>query len=133
MKFSVLSIAGVLAFYCASSQNLPSDSIRIKKIADSIRVGYSGLFLAPVEITAVRAGDKTPFTKLTIGSDQIAKMNNGQDLPYILDQTPSVVASSDAGNGIGYTGITIRGSRPWWLCQTAKRCQCRSRSKTALR
>jgi iron complex outermembrane receptor protein len=37
-------------------------------------------------------------------------MNNGQDLPYILDQTPSVVASSDAGNGIGYTGISIRGT-----------------------
>ncbi len=66
--------------------------------------------MEPVEITAIRAGEKSPFTKVTLGAAQIAKMNNGQDLPYILDQTPSVVASSDAGNGIGYTGISIRGT-----------------------
>jgi iron complex outermembrane receptor protein len=47
---------------------------------------------------------------MTVGAPQIAKINNGQDLPYILDQTPSVVASSDAGNGIGYTSISIRGT-----------------------
>ena len=70
----------------------------------------TGLFLEPVEITAIRAGDKSPFTKVNLDAGQIAKMNNGQDLPYILDQTPSVVVSSDAGNGIGYTGISIRGT-----------------------
>jgi len=77
---------------------------------DSSSVKNKGLFLEPVEITAIRAGDKSPFTKLNINAGQIAKTNNGQDLPYILDQTPSVVVGSDAGNGIGYTNISIRGT-----------------------
>src|SRR5678810_680937 len=38
------------------------------------------------------------------------RVNLGQDLPFILNQTPSVVVNSDAGNGVGYTGIRIRGS-----------------------
>ena len=79
-------------------------------IPDTTKLEYRGLFLKPVEITAIRAGDKTPFTQITLGTGQIAKMNNGRDLPYILEQTPSVVASSDAGNGFGYTGISIRGT-----------------------
>lgn len=41
---------------------------------------------------------------------ELATINFGQDLPYLLDLTPSVVTSSDAGTGIGYTGIRIRGS-----------------------
>src|SRR5437764_669458 len=75
---------------------------------DSSSPKNQGLFLEPVEITAIRAGDKSPFTKMNINAGQIAKTNNGQDLPYILDQTPSVVVGSDAGNGIGYTNISIR-------------------------
>ena len=71
---------------------------------------FRELFLEPVEITAIRADDKSPFTKVTLNAGQISKMNNGRDLPYILEQTPSVVAGSDAGNGIGYTNISIRGT-----------------------
>ncbi len=37
-------------------------------------------------------------------------MNLGKDIPYILQNTPSVTATSDAGTGIGYTGMTIRGT-----------------------
>ena len=40
----------------------------------------------------------------------MAKTNLGQDLPFLLNQTPSVVINSDAGNGVGYTGLRIRGS-----------------------
>jgi iron complex outermembrane receptor protein len=58
----------------------------------------------------VRASDKAPFSKTNIGKEQIAKNNVGQDIPFLLDQTPSVVVNSDAGNGVGYTGIRIRGS-----------------------
>ncbi|HEY4965429.1 MAG TPA: Plug domain-containing protein, partial [Puia sp.] len=86
------------------------DSSHLEPVPDTTRIEYRGLFLKPVEITAIRAGDKTPFTQVTLGAGQIAKMNNGRDLPYILEQTPSVVASSDAGNGFGYTGISIRGT-----------------------
>lgn len=68
------------------------------------------LLLEPIEIRATRAGNKAPFTKTNIGEEEIRKNNLAQDLPFILNQTPSVVVNSDAGNGIGYTGIRIRGT-----------------------
>ncbi len=67
-------------------------------------------FLQPVEINAIRATDKTPIAKTNLIKKEIEAKNIGQDLPYILNSTPSVVANSDAGNGIGYTGIRIRGT-----------------------
>src|SRR5688572_30885928 len=66
--------------------------------------------LSPVEVRAVRAGEKAPFTKTNLSKKEIQKNNLGQDIPFILNQTPSVVANSDAGNGIGYTGLRIRGT-----------------------
>ncbi len=68
------------------------------------------LFLEPVEIKAIRAGDKAPFAKTNLGKSEIEKRNLGQDLPFILSQTPSVITTSDAGNGVGYTGLRIRGT-----------------------
>ena len=68
------------------------------------------LLLQPIEIKAVRANDKAPFTKTNLTKKDIEKVNLGQDLPFILNQIPSVVINSDAGNGIGYTGIRIRGT-----------------------
>ena len=70
----------------------------------------SPFFLQPLELKSVRASDKAPFAKTNIGKEQIVKTNLGQDIPFLLDQTPSVVVNSDAGNGVGYTGIRIRGS-----------------------
>lgn len=70
----------------------------------------SFLLLEPVEVKAIRAGENSPFTKTNLNKKQIEKLNLGQDLPFILNQTPSVVVNSDAGNGVGYTGIRIRGS-----------------------
>jgi len=66
--------------------------------------------LSPVEVKAVRAGEKAPFTKTNLSRKEIEKNNLGQDIPFILNQTPSVVANSDAGNGVGYTGLRIRGT-----------------------
>ena len=66
--------------------------------------------LSPVEVRAIRAGENSPFTKTNISKKEIAKTNLGQDIPFLLNQTPSVVINSDAGNGVGYTGIRIRGT-----------------------
>lgn len=66
--------------------------------------------LTPVEIRAIRAGESSPFTKTNISKKEISKLNQGQDIPFLLNQTPSVVINADAGNGIGYTGIRIRGT-----------------------
>ena len=79
------------------------------QIKDSTRRD-SFLLLEPVEIKAIRAGENSPFTKTNLTKKEIEKQNLGQDLPFILNQTPSVVINSDAGNGVGYTGIRIRGS-----------------------
>lgn len=63
-----------------------------------------------VVVFATRANDKSPTTHTTIGKQALEKQNFGQDLPFLLNWTPSVVTTSDAGTGIGYTGIRIRGS-----------------------
>lgn len=67
-------------------------------------------YLQPLEVVAVRAGENAPFAKTDLTKKDIAKNNLGQDLPFLLNQTPSVVVNSDAGNGVGYTGIRIRGT-----------------------
>ena len=66
--------------------------------------------LTPVEVRSVRAGATAPFTKTNLGKAAIERSNLGQDLPFVLNTTPSVVVYSDAGNGVGYTGIRIRGT-----------------------
>ncbi len=66
--------------------------------------------LTPVEVRAIRANENAPFSKTNLSKKEIAKVNLGQDVPFLLNQTPSVVINSDAGNGIGYTGIRIRGT-----------------------
>ncbi|MBL7745013.1 MAG: TonB-dependent receptor plug domain-containing protein [Chitinophagaceae bacterium] len=66
--------------------------------------------LSPVEVKAIRVGENAPFTKTNLTKKEIGKLNLGQDIPFLLNQTPSVVINSDAGNGVGYTGIRIRGT-----------------------
>ena len=66
--------------------------------------------LPPLEVRAIRASERAPFAKQNISKSDIQKNNVGPDLPFLLNQTPSVVVQSDAGNGIGYTGIRIRGT-----------------------
>lgn len=63
-----------------------------------------------VTISATRAVKNSPTAFTNLSKKDLAKNNFGQDLPYLLSLTPSVVTTSDAGAGIGYTGIRIRGS-----------------------
>ncbi len=63
-----------------------------------------------VIVSAVRASQNTPTTFKTLNKEEISRNNMGQDLPYMLSHEPSVVATSDAGGGVGYTGLRIRGS-----------------------
>ncbi len=63
-----------------------------------------------VLISATRAKNKTPMAYSNIGSEEIAEKNMGQDIPYLLQLTPSFVATSDAGAGVGYTNFRIRGT-----------------------
>jgi len=98
MKRILFSAIGIFAII----QSFGQQDTAVKK--DSFRL------LEPVEVTAVRAGEKAPFTKTNLSKKEIEKINLGQDIPFILNQTPSVIVNSDAGNGVGYTGIRIRGT-----------------------
>ena len=70
-------------------------------------------FLADeVVVNATRASENSATTFKNLTKEDLEKNNFGQDLPYLLDQTPGVVTYSDAGAGVGYTGIRIRGSDP---------------------
>ena len=63
-----------------------------------------------VFVNATRAGEKTPLAYSSVNREEISKNNIAQDIPYLLNYTPSLVVSSDAGTGVGYTNITIRGT-----------------------
>ena len=63
-----------------------------------------------VIVRATRAGTKTPTAFSSLDKEEIRKQNFGQDLPMLLNWQPSVVTTSDAGAGVGYTGMWIRGS-----------------------
>lgn len=66
--------------------------------------------LEEVMVQAIRANEKTPVTFSNFNKKEIAKRNLGQDIPVLMNFLPSVVTTSDAGNGVGYTGIRVRGS-----------------------
>ncbi|WP_445720102.1 TonB-dependent receptor [Flavobacterium sp.] len=66
--------------------------------------------LKEVTVTSVRAKDKNPITFTNISAAEIAPRNLGQDIPVLLQYLPSVVSTTDAGNGVGYTYMRVRGS-----------------------
>jgi iron complex outermembrane receptor protein len=70
----------------------------------------SALMVEEVMVTATRAGEKTPVAYTNMDREEIASRNFGQDVPFLLSMTPSLVTSSDAGHGIGYTSMRIRGT-----------------------
>ena len=87
-------------------------SVRLNRDTDLGRIALEPRSFLGEEVTisAVRAGEKTPMAYVNLDRDQIAERNFGQDIPYILGLTPSVITSSDAGHGIGYTSMRIRGT-----------------------
>ena len=66
--------------------------------------------LDEVLVTATRITEKAPFTQSNITKEEIEERNLGQDIPILLNFLPNVVTTSDAGAGVGYTGIRVRGS-----------------------
>ena len=66
--------------------------------------------LEEVKIAGLRVDESQPFAYTNIDKEELAPRNLGQDLPIMLNYLPGVVTTSDAGAGIGYTGIRVRGS-----------------------
>jgi len=65
--------------------------------------------LDEVLVKAVRVNATSPITHSNVTKEQLQKRNLGQDVPILLNYLPSVVTTSDAGAGVGYTGIRVRG------------------------
>ena len=90
----------------ATATFLASPSIATAtQLTDSLSTHH----LEEVQVTATRASAKTPMSFSNVSKGQLLKSNLGQDVPYLLLQTPSVVATSEPGIGIGYTYLRVRG------------------------
>ena len=75
-----------------------------------IRMKPSAIMASEVVVRATRATANTPATYSSITRQEIDHVNLGQDMPFLLQSTPSVVTTSDAGTGIGYSSLRIRGT-----------------------
>ncbi|HEY5589905.1 MAG TPA: TonB-dependent receptor [Paludibacter sp.] len=75
-----------------------------------IKLNAKSYSIDEITVSSLRATDKSPVAYTNINKETLSKSNLGQDVPYLLSLTPSFVASSDAGTGIGYTGFRIRGT-----------------------
>ena len=84
--------------------NLQKDTI--------INLTFKGMIfqLNQIEILANRIGEYGPFTRQNLNREALNKENTGQDATFLLQWTPSMVVTSDAGTGIGYSGMRLRGS-----------------------
>ena len=88
------------------------DTITIKENKDVnivIELEESTVLMDEVIVAATRTDERSAIANSSLNKSQIADQNLGQDLPYLLNQLPSVVTTSDAGAGVGYTGIRMRG------------------------
>ena len=86
----------VLSSLVVAQENQQQDSTKVEVLDE-------------VLVTAVRVNATSPITHSNVTQEQLEKRNLGQDLPILLNFLPSVVTTSDAGTGIGYTGIRVRG------------------------
>src|SRR5210317_1287068 len=85
-----------VSFSGLAQQEKPKDSTKVEKLDE-------------VLVKAVRVDADAPITHSNVKKEELRKRNLGQDLPILLNYLPSVVSTSDAGAGIGYTGIRVRG------------------------
>lgn len=101
MKSVFIILAGSAAAF-ASAGNTPDP-------VDSLKIARD-LSLDEVVVTATRVAKGTPVAYSEISSKELTRKNDGQGIPYLISQSPSVIMTSDAGTGIGYSGFRIRGT-----------------------
>lgn len=100
MKLSIFTITALFALsICAQAQEQVTDSLEGKKVV-----------LDEVFVSAVRVTKESPVTFSNLTKEEIRPRNLGQDIPVLMNFLPSVVTTTDAGAGVGYTGIRVRGS-----------------------
>lgn len=113
-QYSFRANAGSLQLSSTHISYVPLDTTFFIQANTSIVLTLqdASYWFSELDLISTWIRDKTPMTYNSYDKAYIEKNNQGQDVPYILQWTPSVVATSDAGAGIGYTGISVRGSDP---------------------
>lgn len=96
---AALAVAAVQAEAAGGKKAVQTDSIKTVKLQE-------------VQVVSTRAGKKTPMAYTNLNKRELKNVNFGKDIPFLLSMTPSVTITSDAGNGIGYTSIRVRGTDP---------------------
>jgi len=97
MKTLLFACAATLTTFGALAQQTPQDSTEVEKLDE-------------VLVQSVRVDADSPITYSNLSKAEINERNLGQDLPILLNYLPSVVTTSDAGAGVGYTGFRVRGT-----------------------
>ena len=96
-KIGLMTIALLGAGITVHAQTSAKDSVKVVNLQE-------------VQVVSTRATAKTPVAFTNVKKEQISKQNFGQDIPFLLSTTPSVLTTSDAGAGVGYTTIRVRGT-----------------------
>lgn len=96
-KIVLFTLASCFLSLASFSQQTAQDSTKVNQLEE-------------VTIAAVRAKGKNPITFTNLSKEELAPRNLGQDIPVLLNYLPSVVTTTDAGNGVGYTYMRVRGA-----------------------
>ena len=102
MEKPLKGLAAVCAAICAS---VPAFAVETPNEADS-----AAIQLRDIEVSANRAVRTTPVAFTNVSAEKIAAQNDGRDVPFLLNSVPSVLVTGDAGAGIGYSAIRVRGT-----------------------
>ena len=105
-QFIRMKTQGLFAILALTALSMNAQNDTVKKASDSLPT----ISLEEVQLIGIRANEDTPVTFTNITQKELAPRNLGQDIPILLNYLPAVVTTSDAGAGIGYTGIRVRGS-----------------------
>lgn len=97
MKKTLLTVASLMATLVVAAQPAATDTVPT-------------IDLSEVEVLGTRASGTTPVAFTNITGQQLAAQNHGLDIPFLLTMTPSVITTSDAGAGVGYTSMRVRGT-----------------------
>lgn len=98
MKFIPLVCGVMVASAYGMAKNIAKTDTTIQRM------------LQEAHVSAIRASERTPMAFTSMNKAEIAARNTGKDIPSLLEASPSVLTSSDAGMGIGYSGLRVRGT-----------------------
>ncbi|MDO4755292.1 MAG: Plug domain-containing protein, partial [Parabacteroides sp.] len=100
MKKVFLFLAHCFILNISAQIDYPKDSLKHTK----------DISLEEVVVTATKVNESTPVAYSELNNKQLKELNNGQGIPALIQHSPSVITTSDAGTGIGYSGFRIRGT-----------------------